>query len=166
MFLQSLDSTVCEQMTELSIGAHFPMESEDDGLQQDFFGGEATESNIELVSIVSRFRNLTTLYLVVCGVDCCHTKYLFENCTKLVTFGVWCWGELRTEEMFDHIHANCQQINTIRLFGIGIFRNLLQDLRRMFPDVSVEVAIQNNVAFSVGDDNPRYNEMVVSVPGN
>ncbi|XP_031638365.1 uncharacterized protein LOC116350650 [Contarinia nasturtii] len=181
-FLAALDDRVCEQMLELSIGAHLPMESEVDHLNddedsdfdlnpfQDYhdkkFKGQATKSNIELINIVSRFRKLTTLYLVVRGVDCCDTKYLFENCTNLNEFGVWCWGEFRCEEMFRHIYENCDQIKKIRLFGIGIFRKLIQRLRTMFPTGTVEVAIQNNVAFPVNDDSPRYDQMVVSIPDN
>ncbi len=165
IFLESLDRNVCEQITELSIGAHLPLETEVDynGDLIQGFSGKPNKSIIELIHIVSRFRSLTTLYLVVRGIDCCDSKYLFENCTKLVTFGFWCWGGIRTRSMLVQVLKNCQYLRKVRLFGPGVFRDILQLLRRF---VSVEVAIQNNVAFSVTDDNPCYNEMIVSIPGN
>lgn len=171
MFIEALDAGICEQMIELSIGAHLPVpviESDpyDDYSNKRPFDGTATKMNAELIFLVTRFRKLKKLYLIVRGVDCFDTRFIFENCTDLIEFGFWCWGRSETDEMFKHIKRNCQHIKTIRLFGVGIFHKHLQKLRQMFPDVSIDVAIHNNMAFPITADNPRHNEMILHIPDN
>ncbi|XP_055310659.1 uncharacterized protein LOC129573739 [Sitodiplosis mosellana] len=147
-FLLALDDKLCEQMQELSIGSQpFMAKSYD---ENDYLHVEPSQVVVELVSIVSRFRKLTTLQLIVADVDKCNTKYLFENCTNLVDFGVWCKGEVLFE-LFDHIMDNCLHIGIIRLFGHGIYRSLLQKVRKMFSNVSVLAVVQDNVAFNATD---------------
>ncbi|XP_055310330.1 uncharacterized protein LOC129573603 [Sitodiplosis mosellana] len=142
-FLLAVDDKVLyEQIQELSIGSqHFMAESDADDETDDDDDDEPSQDVVELVSIVPRFRKLTKLKLIVPGVNRCNTKYLFQNCTKLAHFGVWCKDDLLSGELFEHIMDNCLHIGTIRLFGHGIYGGLLQIVSEMFPNASVEVAI-------------------------
>lgn len=150
-------------MEELSIGSQLLMgkddayeEDEDEG--DDDYGGPS-QIVVELVRIISRFRKLTKLELIVPGVDQCYSKYLFESCTNLVHFGVWCKDEDPYDDLFQHIMDNCLDIGTIRLYGHGIYRKHLQKLDEMFPNASIEVAIQDNIAFTLNDEDtfvPSY----------
>lgn len=102
---------------------------------------------VELISIVQRFRNLTKLHLIVPGIDRFNTKYLFEKCTKLVDLGIWCSGKNSSDELFRHVLDNCLQIGTIRLFGCGM--ESMQRIRQMFPNISVECTIPDNIFYFV-----------------
>lgn len=153
-------------MQELSIGSQLIMSTSDpdDDTDVETIDSEPSRLVVELVNIVPRFPKLTTLQLIVPGVDQCNTKYLFEKCTYLVHFGVWCNGENQSDELLDHMLDNCMHIRTIRLFGHGIYRTLLQKIRQMFPHVSIEVALQDHIAFSVADRDPHYSELNMCIP--
>lgn len=156
-FLLAFDNKVCEQMEELSIGSQLIMGKEDaydDADEDDDDNDGPSQIVVELVRIIPRFRKLIKLELIVPGVDQCYSKYLFESCTNLVHFGVWCKDESPYDDLFEHMMNNCLNIGTIRLYGHGIFQKHLQKLDEMFPNASIEIAIQDNIAISVTDEDP------------
>lgn len=143
-FLLALDDNVCEQMQHLSIGSYLTGIADDNRFER-FIQLTKHRLVVELVNIVPRFRKLTTLQLIVPGVERSNTKYLFEKCTNLMHFGVWCNGEFLSDEIFKHVKNNCFQIGTIQLFGLRICEKVVQKLRQMLPNVSIEVTTDDNI---------------------
>lgn len=131
-------------MQQLSIGSYLAGVADDNRFER-FIKMTKHRLVVELINIVSRFRKLTILQLIVPGVERSDTKYLFENCTDLMQFGVWCNGEFLSEEIFKHVKKNCLQIGTIQLFGLRICEKVVQKLRQILPDVSIEVSTDDNV---------------------
>lgn len=140
----ALNDDICEQMDGIFIGSQLNMTTSN---ASETFNSIPFRIIVELISIVQRFRNLTTLHLIVPGVDLCNTKYLFEKCTKLVDFGIWCSGKHSSDELLEHILDNCLQIGTIRLFGYGIYEVFVKKVRQMFPNVTVECTIPYNILY-------------------
>ncbi|XP_055310638.1 uncharacterized protein LOC129573735 [Sitodiplosis mosellana] len=156
-FLLALDDNVCEKMQELLIGSQLIMAKSD-------ADDEPRRIVVELVRIVPRFPKLIELELIVPGVDQCNTKYLFESCTNLVHFGFWCKGsQFLSDDLFVHIKDNCMHIETIRLFGHGIFGYILKKVRKILPHVSVEVAVQDNISFEVTDEHSSCDNLAMNV---
>lgn len=156
----AFDKHACEQLQELFIGSQLLMDNVFDNDERNIDG--LNKNVMELVNIVPRFRKLTTLQLIVRDVERYITTYFFEKCSNLMHFGIWCYGKYgHYDNLFENIMENCMQIKTIRLFGHGIQRNLLQRVRRMFPEV--KLATQDNIAFSITDQEPCYIETTIQI---
>ncbi len=106
---------------------------------------EQQRSNSQLINMIMRFQNLTTLTMLVPGVTNLNTRYLFENCSKLNNIELChCPSLLAKDTIFDDIKENCKQIQFIRVVGpCGKYHTgqdtVLSLVRSLFPNVKVQV---------------------------
>lgn len=119
------------------------------------------EQVVKLVNIIARCRNLTTLRLIIPGIENAY-GYLFEHCTKIVDLAI----HVNTiydcfEEMFRNIKKNCTDIKSIQVITTdseysAYIRLRLRGMLKMFPDASISLAISLP---------PRYyNDMNINNP--
>lgn len=108
--------------------------------------------NMKLINMVSRFRNLETLHLLVPDLNYSNLKFIFECCTKLTEVSICTHGFHFISEIFN-IKKNCKQIKILRL----VFQHVnaiirskpLQSLCKVLPGVSIDVVyINGDQAFS------------------
>lgn len=81
----------------------------------------------ELVQLIARFRNLSTLRLLVRGIGKQNMQSLFENCTKLVRLSICYNGNT---DMFDWIETRSQQIESIEVVSEIKCNELSHDFMR------------------------------------
>lgn len=134
-FLLGLNEAICQQIKFLSLTNI----SDDEWEKVSNECRQQKRSNSQLINIIMRFRNLSTLIMLVPGVSDLDTQYLFENCTKLnrIEFCHYTWGH---DNIFYDLKENCKQIQFIRVVGP---RNKItkpqNDLQKLFPGVKMQV---------------------------
>lgn len=131
-FLLGLDETICQQINVLSLNNVSVSEWERSLKQK--------RTNSQLINILIRFRNLSTLKLLVPGVTDLNTQYLFENCTKLVNIELC--HNMWEYDVFEHLRANCTQIQFIRVIGkyiSAVDRSVLEEVQKLFPRTKIQV---------------------------
>lgn len=104
--INSMDEATCAKVKEFTVGGY-----EDRNISDDLM-------HMMLINVISRFRNLTTLNLIVAYMENMNINYLFEHCTKLVKLSVAFESVFdfdKATRMFKSIKDNCKQINTIQL---------------------------------------------------
>lgn len=98
--------------------------------------------NMKLINIVSRFRNLTILRLLIPDLIYSQLDFLFENCTKLIKLTI-CSHKAHFISEIQNIKANCKHIESIQLAlqheQTAICSQSLRNLCSLLPGVSVEV---------------------------
>lgn len=141
-FLSALGAKVCKEMQELTIS----------NLRNGKWNTMAVHSkeqrllNVKLINVISRFRNLNKLHLLVPDLISTNLDYLFECCTKLTDLAVCTKGiQFRNEVL--NIKRNCPFIRNITLL---IERNkspmneyLLQNIFKLIPDATIQVIYDN-----------------------
>lgn len=136
-FLLGLDETICQQINVLSLNNLSVSEWEKSRKQK--------RTNSQLINILIRFRNLSTLKLLVPGVTDLNTQYLFENCTKLVNMEI-CQRMRWKLDVFEYLRANCKQIQFIRVIGKNWSTvdqsQLLEEVQELFPRIKIQVFLR------------------------
>lgn len=98
--------------------------------------------NVKLINIVSRFRNLTKLHLIIPDLICSNLQYLFECCTKLTELAICSQGIQYNSEL-NNVKENCPSIKRIVLViqrdKAPLRAQLLQNMYRLLPGVSIQV---------------------------
>lgn len=104
--LNGMTETACCRVKEFTVGGYEDRSKSDDLM------------HMMLINVISRFRNLTTLNLIVAYMEYMNIKYLFENCTKLEKLSVAFEPDFdftSAQRMFDCVRKNCKQIRVIQL---------------------------------------------------
>lgn len=110
-----MNEATCNRITEFMVGAY------DDRIKS------TSLMHMMLINVISKFRYLTTLHLIVAYMENSNIKHLFEHCTKLVKLSVAFESDfhfVNAKRMFEHVRQNCAQIKAIQL------------IRRAFADDS------------------------------
>ncbi|XP_055296435.1 uncharacterized protein LOC129565502 [Sitodiplosis mosellana] len=149
-FLMGLDDDICQQMQELqasNITSGYKSKNKKDEEDEDsdgsipYYRRVRGPSNQHLVRLVTRFRNLSTLRLLVRGVEKNNTQLIFENCAKLVHLSICC--NESSAAMFGQIKKNCKQIESIGIVSEpksnAFERNFLKKVYGLFPKGVVEL---------------------------
>lgn len=109
--IKTMNEVTCDQVREFTVGGY-----EDRNKSDDFM-------HMMLINVISKFRNLTTLNLIVAYMENMNTiKYLFEHCTKLVKVSFAFELDFdfnNAKRMFNYIKDNCKQIEIIQLIQRG-----------------------------------------------
>lgn len=143
-FLVGLDETICQQMKVLKL----------DGISDAEWDKTLNEcrqqkrSNSQLINIIMRFRNLSTLEMLVPGVTDLNTRYLFETCSKLISVK-FCHCFI-VDNIFEELKANCKELQFIYVLTPRDEKNNLnhiKNVQRLFPSVKVQVKNLNPLKF-------------------
>lgn len=104
--INSMDEASCGRVKEFTVGGYEDRNKSDDLM------------HMMLINVISRFRNLTTLNLIVAYMENTNIAYLFEHCTKLIKLSVAFESDFdfnNAKRMFRCVKDNCKQIETIQL---------------------------------------------------
>lgn len=104
---------------------------------------------VNLISILSRCRNLTTLRLIIPDFEYVY-RNLFEHCAKLVHLNVDCTRDLRTLNMLFNTKENCKDIESIQIVLSSNKSSItdpdfLKQVPQTLPGVTISLAISNFV---------------------
>lgn len=99
-------------------------------------------SYLKLFNILTRFRSLTALHILLPGVSRLnpHAQNIFEFLPRLTTFEICCHKNgYGTGEFFRNVMKNCKEIECIKIFGLthSIDSKQLQEVRNLFPNAKV-----------------------------
>lgn len=113
--------------------------------------------NVKLINIVSRFRNLTKLHLIIPDLICSNLQYLFECCTKLTELAICSQGVQYKSEL-KSVKENCRSIKKIVLViqrdKAPLNADLLRNMYRLLRDVSIQVVYDSGShAFTASPTN-------------
>ncbi|XP_031629532.1 uncharacterized protein LOC116344861 [Contarinia nasturtii] len=101
-----MNEVACGRVKEFTVGGYEDRSKSDDLM------------HMMLINVISRFRNLTTLNLIVAYMENMNIKHLFENCTKIVKLSVAFESDFdfsNAQRMFECVRKNCKQIAVIQL---------------------------------------------------
>lgn len=131
---------VCHQITELSVKSigTSTVERENEEIRK-----ALRRSHLKLVNILARFRNLTTLHLLIPQNDLRDSQLLFEMCTKLTEIAV-CDQSIA---MIRIIKQNCSQIKSIILIRHEEYddfdTNYDREIYELLPKTSIKIFYLN-----------------------
>lgn len=104
--INSMDEATCGQVNEFTVGGYEDRNKSDDIM------------HMMLINVISKFRNLNTLNLIVAYMENMNIRHLFEHCTKLTKLSIAFESNFdfnNAKRMFMCIKENCKQIETIQL---------------------------------------------------
>lgn len=140
--MSSLSANICQQMESLSIT----------NIQHGQWNMLQVHSkaqrllNMKLIYLVSRFRNLAALTLLVPDLNYSSLKFVYESCTKLTDLSICTHGFHFITEL-QNVKRNCKEIKRLRLVfqhSKAIIQSKpLQGLCKMLPGVSIDVIYIN-----------------------
>lgn len=143
-FLTGLDEHICNQLIELSLGKSTSVEESTIKTVDDRL--------LKIVNVIAQCRNLNILRLIIANIEKMNSKILFEHCTKLTDFTIYCSDYYyRSGNMFDCLRANCKNIKSIQIVIADSKKHafVLKFLHRIiveFPNASVSL-IDKNITF-------------------
>lgn len=125
-FLLKLNENTCHQMKELSLSTLAKSVSVDK---------EKSTSYLKLINALARFKNLTTLHILIPEIQLLNTRFLFGNIPYLMDLAVVCVDQNETS-MWEHVKENCLDIKSIRVIGLpkdsGFSPTFMERLRKRF----------------------------------
>ncbi|XP_055297313.1 uncharacterized protein LOC129565948 [Sitodiplosis mosellana] len=137
--LHTLDENICDQLQMFTV-----------------LTSEKTQAAYDkMISIASRFRNLTTLHLTIEKIETANPKHLFFTCTKLVelTLGFGYTYEIdEWRKIIQYIKENCKQLKVIQLFRdytSPFGHKVLIEIVDSLPNVTLNLIMYTNETYRI-----------------